>query len=76
MLVRRMGEARVAVETTPAIWKSYFDAGRLEAKHEANAADIRILDVPVPHVYFEYTVLGYFRKGLALTGASGVTTQR
>jgi hypothetical protein len=64
------------VEMTPAIWKTYFDEGRLEVTHDAAQARVKILDVPIPHLYFEYSVLGFFGRGLELTGATQVRGER
>ena len=64
------------VEMTPAIWKSYFDEGYIEVSRDADQARIKILAVPIRHIYFEYSVLGFFARGLELTGATQVSGER
>lgn len=72
------------IESTPMLWKAYYDDGRLLAAwHEQEAyADVRIVELPVMHVHFEYNVMAFARRGLELTGGGvrevrplrGVTT--
>lgn len=67
------GDWRGFLANTPAIWWSYFSAdGELKVAIDEQGADLRIVDVPIHHLYFEYTVLGYLRRGLTLSGAKSV----
>ncbi len=60
------GENRRFLAFTPRIYRSYFDGGELEV-HEAPAhVDLRIYGVPTPHVYFEYSVMGFAQGGLKM----------
>jgi hypothetical protein len=69
-------EARKFLQFTPQIWKSYFDGGELTCELAPQHIDIRIVGVPVKHVYFEYSVIGFARGGLALLGAPKPTPSR
>ncbi|MGE5329537.1 MAG: hypothetical protein ACM3KR_08525 [Deltaproteobacteria bacterium] len=54
----------------PLVFKAYYiDCGRFEAKVEGNKCIIKGLDLPAAHLYFEYTVVGYFRRAVELVGA-------
>jgi len=58
------GEARRLVAFTPQIFRGYFDGGELTATFTSDQrAEVAILGVP-PHLYFEYTVLGFLDGGL------------
>lgn len=58
------GEAKRLVAFTPQIWRGYFDGGELTATFTSDErAEVAILGVP-PHLYFEYTVLGFLHGGL------------
>ena len=62
------------VASAPAIYRNYFDEG--EARAEGHGDDIRlmILGVPEPHrhVYFEYAIMGYFKRGLEMVSGRRV----
>jgi hypothetical protein len=64
------GEARKFLQFTPKIWSSYFDGGQLTAEVAPAHVDIRIFDVPVKHIYFEASVVGFAKGGLRALGAS------
>jgi hypothetical protein len=64
------------ISSAPMLWAAYFDAGRVEVSEHGNVADVHILDVPIKHVYFEYSVLGYLKRGLELTGAKKLELKR
>jgi hypothetical protein len=57
------GEARRLVLFTPQIWRGYFDDGELSATQAGDVVQVAITGVP-PHLYFEYTVLGFLHGGL------------
>jgi hypothetical protein len=67
-------------ETGRLIYQSYFSVGRAETAYDEKnlAVDLRLLDFARPHrhVYFEYAIVGYFKKGLELVGAQAVTHRR
>lgn len=71
------GDLAAWIEYTPRLWQSYFDAGRVEVKRAGDSsAELLIADVPVPHVYFEYTVCGFAEGGLKQVGARRATPER
>jgi len=58
------GEAKRLVAFTPQIFRGYFDGGELTITFTSDVrAELAILGVP-PHLYFEYTVLGFLHGGL------------
>ena len=62
------GEARKFLQFTPKIWSSYFDGGDLSTVLEPASVDIRITGVPVRHIYFEASVIGFAIGGLKALG--------
>lgn len=52
----------------PKLWSTYFDGGRLDARLENNIAHLKITDLPIKHVYFEYLVMGYLQQALRVFG--------
>jgi hypothetical protein len=65
-------------ETARFIYASYFSEGRAEGTVADKGVDLRLLGIPAPHrhVYLEYGIVGYFKRGLELVGARSVTAQR
>lgn len=65
------GESQKFLHFTPAIWKGYFDEGELTATpHGSDAVDLRISGVPIQHVYFEYSVIGFGKGGMEVLQAA------
>ena len=64
--------------TGSALWSAYFDAGVLKSWWDAeqHMGEATIVDVPIPHVYFEYAVMAYVERALELTGATIRETRR
>jgi hypothetical protein len=61
--------------SAPTIYKNYFTAGSAEAELDpANPrkVDLRLFGIAIPHVYFEYAIVGYFRRGLAIVSGAAV----
>lgn len=69
------GEARRFLNFTPNVYKSYFDGGRIEVSAAPEHVDIHISDAP-PHVYFEYSVLGFAKGALEVLQAAQPTPER
>ncbi|HEY8208721.1 MAG TPA: hypothetical protein VIG99_14625 [Myxococcaceae bacterium] len=59
------GEARRLVLFCPQIWRGYFDGGELSVAPAGERMELAITGV-APHLYFEYTVLGFLHGGLQL----------
>jgi hypothetical protein len=61
------------------LYQNYFTDGRAETWIVGtNKVEVRILGVPAEHrhVYFEYAIVAYFKRGLELVGAKKVTMRR
>lgn len=73
----RPGDLQVWLEYTPQLFQSYFDAGRVEVRNATETtAEIWIGEVPIPHVYFEYTLGGFTEGGLKAVGARSPSPER
>lgn len=61
----------------PVMWSNFFDKGSARSVTEADHIDLWIEDVPADlrHPYFEFSVVGYFQRGLELLGTD-VQTER
>lgn len=67
------------VDTAPALYRSYFDAGSARAAIESpTSVSIWIEDVPSAHhhLYLEYAIVGYFARGLELVACAEVSHTR
>lgn len=58
-------EIRRFVLFTPNIYRSYFDGGELTATPRGDLVEIAITGTP-PHIYFEYSILGFLQGGLQI----------
>ena len=56
-------ETRRFILFTPHIYRGYFDGGELTATPRGEVVEIAISGVP-PHIYFEYSILGFLQGGL------------
>jgi hypothetical protein len=70
------GEARKFLQFTPKIWASYYDGGQLTAEAGDGTVDVRIFDLPVQHLYFEASVIGFAKGGLKVLGFPDASPQR
>lgn len=62
------------VTKLPLIWSAFFSEGRLEARLlRGNTVEIELLDLPVPHVSFEQSVMGYGKRALELVSGRPVS---
>jgi serine/threonine protein kinase len=52
----------------PAFWKTFYSEGETHVSGDGKQLDI-VIDSPVEHVYFEYSVLGFVKRGLEVLGA-------
>ena len=59
------------IADAPLLWSTYYDEGEFTAVWipDAKLVEARIAQLPVRHAHFEYTVMGYMRRSLELTGA-------
>ena len=73
----RPGDLAVWLEYTPQLWEAYYDAGHIEVQMLSETrANMYIADVPIPHVYFEYTAVGFAEGGLKQVGARNPSPER
>jgi hypothetical protein len=71
------GEISKFLMFTPMIWKGYFDAGELAVTQTSpTAIEVRIHDVPIKHVYFEYSVIGFAQGALKALKAAHPIPER
>ena len=62
-------DVRSFVTAAPALWQAYYSAGELKADVDEGVVDVSI-HVPVQHVHFEFSVMGYVKRGLELIGTT------
>ncbi len=65
------GDFKRFCQFTPSIWKGYYTAGELTASVVSGVAEVHTRS-PVPHVYFEYTAMGFIKAGLEMLGSKPV----
>ncbi|MGV3620026.1 MAG: hypothetical protein ACO1OB_04375 [Archangium sp.] len=58
------GEGRRFLQFAPQIFRNYFDGGELLSELGPTHTDLVIRGVEIPHVYFEYSVIGFAAGGL------------
>jgi len=53
------------------MYANFFDTGRARSEYRDPLVELWIDGIPAPlrHLYFEYSLVGYFRRGLELLGA-------
>ena len=54
----------------PNLWSTYFTVSEAKTSMTGNLIEVRAFGLPVWHPYFEYLVMGYFKRGLELLGAT------
>ena len=52
----------------PKLWLTYFDSGRTITKLENNIAHVKVTEIEINNIYFEYLIMGYFQKALKMFG--------
>lgn len=66
------GDFKRFLADVPAIFKTYYTEGEARTSQDGNVLEVWLDGIPFHHVYFEYTVMGYIKRGLELTGARGL----
>jgi len=56
----------------PKLWSTYYDGGKLTAVLDKNIVHLKITDLSIKHIYFEYMVMGYFKQALKIFGKKTV----
>lgn len=52
----------------PRLWSTYFDGGAFKASLEDNIVHLKISELPIKHIYFEYLVIGYYKQAFKMFG--------
>jgi len=63
-------DVRSFIGASPALWKAYYDEGDFSGYVDEGVVDLFLKKVPVKHVHFEFTVMGYAKRGLELIGTT------
>jgi hypothetical protein len=65
-------------ETGRLLYQNYYSEGRAETSIQDKVVDLKLIGVPPKyrHLYMEYAIVGYFKRGLELVGARSVTAER
>ena len=56
----------------PKVWSTYYDEGVVTTKLEDNVIHLKVIGVPLKHVYFEYLIACYMQKGIKMFGKQAV----
>lgn len=67
---------RFILQSLPLLWSAYYTKGLVEVQLVTNVMQFRIYCLPVSHISFEYTVLGWVKKALQMIGLRAVTLKR
>jgi hypothetical protein len=60
------------LQFTPRVWKGYFDEGQFVALKGDSWADLHLTGVPVPHRYYEESVMAFASGALQALGMKQV----
>jgi hypothetical protein len=67
---------RFIMQSLPLLWSAYYTKGRIEVQLVTNVVQFRIYSLPVSHISFEYTVIGWVKKAMQMIGLRAVTLKR
>ncbi len=72
-----LGDVERFAAMAPAMWSNFFDEGQARSETHDGRVELRIDGIApeLQHRYFEYSVIGYFQRGLELLGST-VTLER
>lgn len=73
--IRETSSVAAFVESARFIYQGYYTAGRAEGTIEGDDAELKIHGIPEDgrHLYFEYAIAAYVRRGIELTGLRATT---
>ena len=76
--IRETSSIAAFVESARFIYQGYYTAGRAEGTIEGDDAELKIHGIPADcrHLYFEYAIAAYVRRGIELTGLRATTMTR
>lgn len=55
-------------DVSPRLWSTFFDGGKFTGELSGNVAHLRVTDIPVKHIYFEYMVIGFYKQAFKIFG--------
>ena len=58
------------------IYRNYFTEGDARSEVHGNKVTLQLVDIATPHVYFEYAIMGYFKRGLEMVSGGHVRMTR
>jgi hypothetical protein len=58
--------------SAPNIYRTYFTEGEARAEIHGHEVALQLLGIEARHVYFEYAITGYFKRGLELVSGKRV----
>jgi hypothetical protein len=65
----------IVLNSFPMLWTTFYTKGRLESSMNNNIVDLKLVDLPISHDYFELVIMGYAKKALELVGAKNISYQ-
>jgi hypothetical protein len=76
--IRETHSIAAFVESARVIYQGYYTAGRAEGSLDLDTAELRVLGIPGEHkhLYFEYVIAAFFRRGIELVGSRSATMTR
>ncbi len=76
--IRETSSVAAFVESARFNYQGYYTAGRAEGTLDGDEADLKIHGIPADcrHLYFEYVIAAYVRRGIELTGLRSATMTR
>lgn len=76
--IRETSSIAAFVESARFIYQGYYTAGRAEGCIDGDDADLKIHGIPADcrHLYFEYAIAAYVRRGIELTGLRSTSMTR
>lgn len=76
--IRETNSVAVFVESARIIYQGYFTEGRAEGSLDGDVADLKLHGIQPEHrhVYLEYAIAGYVRRGIELVGLRSTAMER
>lgn len=76
--IRETNSVSAFVESARFIYQGYYTAGRAEGTLDGDDAELKIHGIPAEHrhLYFEYAISAYVRRGIELTGMRAASMSR
>lgn len=59
-------------KTMPMVWSTYYTEGKMFGVIDKKTIHVHIQGITTPHIYFEFTTMGFVKKALELYGLKNV----